>query len=218
MRLATLRRTDDRMTIESSSAHDTRLNGRVTVPGPDAPRIERAVHDILDAIGEDPNREGLRDTPARIARMYAEIFAGLYLDPTEHLRTQFDEGHDEMVILRDIPFYSVCEHHLAPFHGVAHVGYIPQGKVVGLSKLARVVEGFARRPQLQERLTCQVADAIMQKLEPDGVAVVVECEHLCLTMRGVRKPGSKMVTSAVRGQFKRSAVTRAEFFALVKNG
>ncbi len=177
-----------------------------------------ATRELLAAIGEDPQREGLRDTPARIARMYAEIFAGLYMDPAHYLQTQFDEGHDEMVILRDIPFYSVCEHHLVPFHGVAHVGYIPEGKVVGLSKLARVVDGFAKRPQLQERLTAQIADALMAALEPDGVAVVIECEHLCLTMRGVRKPGSKMVTSAVRGQFKQSPVTRAEFFALVKNG
>ncbi len=150
--------------------------------------------------------------------MYAELFAGLYFDPKEYLRTQFDEGHDEMVILRDIPFYSICEHHLLPFHGVAHVGYIPDGRVVGLSKLARVVDGFARRPQLQERLTTQIADAIMEALQPDGVAVVIECEHLCLTMRGVQKPGCRMVTSAVRGTFKRSPVTRAEFFALVKNG
>jgi GTP cyclohydrolase I len=195
-----------------------RVDGRVPASGPDAVGIERAVRDLLQAIGEDPTREGLRATPSRVARMYAELFAGLYFDPAEYLRTQFDEGHDEMVILRDIPFYSVCEHHLLPFHGVAHVGYIPDGRVVGLSKLARVVDGFARRPQLQERLTTQIADAIMEALQPDGVAVVIECEHLCLTMRGVQKPGSKMVTSAVRGTFKRSPVTRAEFFALVKSG
>ncbi len=197
------------------TAHD---NGRVPITGPDTPRVERAVRELLAAIGEDPDREGLRGTPDRIARMYAEIFAGLYEDPLVHLRTQFDEGHDEMVILRDIPFYSTCEHHLVPFHGVAHVGYIPDGRVVGLSKLARVVEGFARRPQLQERLTAQIADAIMEALRPDGVAIVIEAEHLCLTMRGVKKPGSKMVTSAVRGAFKASAVTRSEFLALVKNG
>ncbi len=195
-----------------------RRNGRVPAAGLDTARVERAVHELLLAIGEDPAREGLRATPTRVARMYAELFAGLYFDPTEYLRTQFDEGHDEMVILRDIPFYSICEHHLLPFHGVAHVGYIPDGRVVGLSKLARVVDGFARRPQLQERLTTQIADAIMAALQPDGVAVVIECEHLCLTMRGVQKPGCKMVTSAVRGTFKRSPVTRAEFFALVKNG
>lgn len=190
----------------------------LTEAAPDAARIERAVRELLEAIGEDPEREGLRGTPARIARMYEEIFAGLYTDPAAHLRIQFDEGHDEMVILRDIPFYSVCEHHLVPFHGVAHVGYIPDGKVVGLSKLARVVDGFAKRPQLQERLTCQIADAIMTTLQPDGVAVVIECEHLCLTMRGIKKAGSKMVTSAVRGIFKRSPVTRAEFLSLVKSG
>lgn len=194
------------------------VNGAPLADGVDIPRVERAVRELLEAIGENPEREGLRGTPNRIARMYAEIFAGLYIDPATYLETQFDEGHDEMVILRDIPFYSMCEHHLIPFHGVAHVGYMPEGKVVGLSKLARVVDGFARRPQLQERLTCQIADAIMDALQPDGVAVVIECEHLCMTMRGVRKPGSKMVTSAVRGTFKRNAVTRAEFLSLVKNG
>jgi GTP cyclohydrolase I len=182
----------------------------------DGDRIERAVRDILVAIGEDPEREGLRETPARIARMYAEIFAGLREDPASHLSVMFTEGHDEMVILRDIPFYSTCEHHLAPFHGIAHVGYIPRGHVVGLSKLARVVETLARRPQLQERLTTQVADVLMDTLDPEGVAVVVEAEHLCMTSRGVKKPGAKMVTSAVRGSFERSAVTRAEFLALVQ--
>ena len=182
----------------------------------DAARIERAVRDILGAIGEDPEREGLRDTPARIARMYAEIFAGLDEDPAQHLAVGFSEGHDEMVILRDIPFYSTCEHHLVPFHGLAHVGYVPNGRVAGISKLARVVETLAKRPQLQERLTSQVADVLMDALQPDGVAVVVEAEHLCLTMRGVKKPGSRMVTSAVRGSFKRSAVTRAEFLSLVQ--
>ncbi len=184
----------------------------------DLARIEAAVREILVAIGEDPDRDGLRDTPGRVARLYAEVFAGLAVDPLESAPTTFPEDHREMVILRDIPFYSVCEHHLVPFHGVAHVGYIPDGKVVGLSKLARVVEGFARRPQLQERLTGQIADAIMDALQPDGVAVVIECEHLCLTMRGVKKPGSKMVTSAVRGRFRESALTRAEFLSLVKNG
>jgi GTP cyclohydrolase IA len=206
------------MTLDADLSRRRPANGRVAAGAPDSARIERAVREILEAVGEDPDREGLRDTPARIGRMYAEIFAGLYLDPAAYLQTQFDEGHEEMVILRDIPFYSMCEHHLVPFHGVAHVGYIPEGKVVGLSKLARVVEGFARRPQLQERLTGQIADSIMAALEPDGVAVVIECEHLCLTMRGVKKPGSKMVTSAVRGLFKASAVTRAEFLSLVKSG
>ncbi|MBI2760367.1 MAG: GTP cyclohydrolase I FolE [Chloroflexi bacterium] len=206
------------MTRETEERRRAVVNGRVAAEAPDSARIERAVRELLEAMGENPEREGLRDTPARIARMYGEIFAGLYLDPADYLRTQFDEGHDEMVILRDIPFYSVCEHHLVPFHGVAHVGYIPDGKVVGLSKLARVVDGFAKRPQLQERLTAQIADAIMLALNPDGVAVVIECEHLCLTMRGIKKAGSKMVTSAVRGLFKRSAVTRQEFFSLVKGG
>lgn len=150
--------------------------------------------------------------------MYEEIFAGLYEDPASHLAVGFAEGHDEMVILRDIPFYSTCEHHLVPFHGMAHVGYVPKGRVTGVSKLARVVETIAKRPQLQERLTSQIADVIMNTLEPDGVAVVVEAEHLCVSMRGVRKSGAKMVTSAVRGSFKGSAVTRAEFLALVRSG
>ena len=191
-------------------------NGAGRAAPMDAARIERAVRDMLGAIGEDPEREGLRDTPARIARMYAEIFAGLDEDPAQHLAVGFSEGHDEMVILRDIPFYSTCEHHLVPFHGLAHVGYVPNGRVAGISKLARVVETLAKRPQLQERLTSQVADVLMDALQPDGVAVVVEAEHLCLTMRGVKKPGSRMVTSAVRGSFKRSAVTRAEFLSLVQ--
>ena len=182
----------------------------------DGDRIARAVRELLAAIGEDPTREGLRETPARIARMYAEVFAGLHEDPAHHLRVGFMEAHDEMVILRDIPFYSMCEHHLIPFHGAAHVGYVPQGRVVGISKLARVVESLAKRPQLQERLTSQVADVIMAELQPDGVAVVVEANHLCLTMRGVKKPGATMVTSAVRGAFRRSAVTRAEFLSLVQ--
>lgn len=206
------------MTLDPEISRRLQANGRIPREGPDTARIERAVRELLEAIGENSQREGLRGTPERIARMYAEIFAGLYIDPSVYLQTQFDEGHDEMVILRDIPFYSMCEHHLVPFHGVAHVGYMPDGRVVGLSKLARVVEGFARRPQLQERLTAQIADAIMASLKPDGVAVVIACEHLCLTMRGVKKPGSRMVTSAVRGSFKQSAVTRAEFLSLVKNG
>lgn len=181
----------------------------------DLPRIEQAVREILAAVGEDAGREGLRDTPRRIAKMYAEIFAGLHSDPTEHLKVGFEVAHDEMVILRNIPFYSLCEHHFLPFHGEAHVGYVPDGRVVGISKLARVVEGFARRPQIQEQLTSQVAEAIMESLHPDGVAVVIEAEHLCMTMRGVQKPGSRMVTSAMRGQFKQSSVTRAEFLSLV---
>jgi len=180
--------------------------------------VQRAVQDLIRALGEDPDREGLRDTPRRISQMYAEILAGLDVDPAEFLSVQFGNGYDEMVILRDIPFYSMCEHHFLPFHGVAHVGYIPDGRVVGISKIARVVEAFAKRPQLQERLTAQVADCIMRAVKPDGVAVVVEAEHLCMTMRGVRKPGSRMVTSAMRGGFRKQSVTRAEFLSLVQGG
>ena len=183
--------------------------------GVDGERIRAAVVELLEAVGDDPAREGLAETPRRIAGMYAEVFGGLAIDPAEYLQVGFEVAHDEMVILRNIPFYSMCEHHLLPFHGEAHVGYLPQGRVVGISKLARVVEAYARRPQLQERLTSQVAETIMGVLDADGVAVVVEAEHLCMTMRGVRKPGSRMVTSAMRGQFKRSSVTRSEFLALV---
>jgi GTP cyclohydrolase I len=185
-------------------------------PGVDAQRIERAVRDILEAIGEDPDREGLRDTPARVARAYAELFAGLRVDPKSYLKVSFGVPHDEMVILKDIPFYSVCEHHLMPFHGVCAVGYIPDGRVVGLSKLARLVEAYARRPQMQELLTGQIADTLMEVLEPDGVAVVIQAEHLCMTQRGAKKPGSRMVTSATRGAFRKNDVTRAEFLALVR--
>jgi GTP cyclohydrolase I len=185
-------------------------------PAFDAARIERAFREIIEAIGEDPEREGLRDTPERIARMYGELFGGLNVDPQSLLKTQFDVAHDEMVILKDIPFYSICEHHFMPFHGVAAVGYIPDGKVVGLSKLARLVEAFARRPQIQEQLTGQIADAIMEALEPDGVAVVIEAEHLCMTQRGVKKPGSRMVTSATRGLFRTENLTRGEFLSLVR--
>ncbi len=182
----------------------------------DLGRIERAIREVIEAVGEDPGREGLRETPVRVARMYAELFEGLHSDPREYLRVGFEAGHDEMVILRDIPFYSVCEHHFMPFHGVAAIGYIPDGRVVGLSKLARLLDGYARRPQLQERLTGQVADALMETLQPDGVAVVIEAEHLCMTQRGVKKPGSRMVTSATRGQFRQNQVTRAEFLSLVR--
>lgn len=181
----------------------------------DKARIEAAVHEILIAVGDDPERPGLRDTPRRIAETYAEIFAGMTANATDVLRVGFDEGHDEMVILRDIPFYSMCEHHLLPFHGIAHVAYIPNGRVVGVSKIARLVDVIARRPQLQERLTCQIADTLMAALQPDGAAVSVEAEHLCMTMRGVKKPGSLMVTSAMRGTFASQHVTRAEFLALL---
>jgi GTP cyclohydrolase IA len=185
-------------------------------PPPDLARIEAAVREIIEAIGEDPGREGLVDTPARVSRMYAELFEGLRVDPGEYLKVGFEAGHDEMVILRDIPFYSVCEHHFMPFHGTAAVGYIPDGRVVGVSKLARLVDAYARRPQLQERLTSQVADALMDTLEPDGVAVVIAAEHLCMTQRGIKKPGSRMVTSATRGTFRQNEVTRAEFLSLVR--
>jgi len=184
-----------------------------------APKIEEAVRMILEAIGEDPEREGLRDTPARVARMYQEIFCGLWEEPEEHLHKVFSEEHEEMVLVKDIPLYSMCEHHLLPFYGKAHVAYIPRnGNITGLSKLARVVEGYAKRPQLQERLTGQIADSIMRRLDPQGVLVVIEAEHMCMTLRGVKKPGSKTVTSAVRGLLGKSHATRAEAFALINNG
>jgi GTP cyclohydrolase I len=185
-------------------------------PPADQERIARAFREMILALGEDPEREGLRDTPDRVARMYAELFEGLRVDPKSLLKVQFTAGHDEMVILRDIPYYSMCEHHFMPFHGVAHVGYIPDGCVVGLSKLARLVEAYARRPQIQEQLTGQIADALMDALQPDGVGVVIEAEHLCMTARGVKKPGSRMVTSATRGLFRQNDVTRAEFLSLVR--
>ncbi len=183
----------------------------------DTAKIEAAARAILEAIGEDLNREGLRDTPQRIAEMYTELFSGVNMDAKAELSVGFEVGHREMVILRDIPFYSLCEHHLLPFYGVAHVGYIPneEGRVVGISKLARVVEIFAKRPQLQERMTTQIADAILEALQPDGVAVVIQAEHLCMTMRGIKKPGSNVVTSATRGIFRSRAATRAEFLSLV---
>ncbi len=174
------------------------------------------MREIVEAVGEDPEREGLRGTPERVARMYTELFEGLRIDPKELLSVGFEVEHDEMVILKDIPFYSVCEHHFMPFHGVAAVGYIPDGRIVGLSKLARLVDAYARRPQVQEQLTGQIADALMDALRPDGVAVVIEAEHLCMTARGVKKPGSRMVTSATRGTFRKSEVTRAEFLLLVR--
>ncbi|MBB0246880.1 GTP cyclohydrolase I FolE [Streptomyces alkaliphilus] len=182
----------------------------------DEKRAENAVRELLIAVGEDPDREGLRDTPARVARSYREIFAGLWQTPEDVLTTTFDLGHDEMVLVKDIEVFSSCEHHLVPFTGVAHIGYIPSasGKITGLSKLARLVDVFARRPQVQERLTTQVADSLMRILEPRGVIVVIECEHMCMTMRGVRKPGAKTTTSAVRGQL-RDSTTRAEAMSLI---
>ncbi len=197
------------------------VNGEIT-GGPvedsvDLPRIERAVREILLAIGEDLDRDGLKRTPARVARAYAEMFAGLRVDPATVLTTTFEEDHEEMVVVRDIEVYSSCEHHLLPFHGVAHVGYIPgaHGRITGLSKLARLVEVYARRPQVQERLTSQIADMLMEQLDPYGAIVVLECEHLCMSMRGVRKPGSRTVTSAVRGWFGKSAAARAEAMSLI---
>ncbi|MDA4108290.1 GTP cyclohydrolase I FolE [Mycolicibacterium holsaticum] len=183
----------------------------------DQAAVEAAIFDLLVAVGEDPYRDGLRDTPARVARAYREIFAGLYSDPDDVLTAMFDEQHDELVLIKQIPMYSTCEHHLVSFHGVAHVGYLPgeDGRVTGLSKIARLVELYARRPQVQERLTGQIAEAIMNKLNPRGVIVVVEAEHLCMAMRGVRKPGAITTTSAVRGQFKTDATSRAEALHLL---
>ena len=183
----------------------------------DLERAERAVRELLVAIGEDPTREGLQQTPARVARSYAEIFAGLHADPDDVLETTFDEHHDELVLVKDIPLYSTCEHHLVTWHGTAAVGYVPgdDGRITGLSKLARLVDLYAKRPQVQERLTSQVADAVMRRLEPRGVIVVVEAEHLCMAMRGVRKPGARTMTSAVRGIFKSDPRTRAEALSLI---
>ena len=183
----------------------------------DRERVERAVREILSAIGEDPDRDGLLRTPARVAEMYAEIFSGLAEDPSEHLVVTFEADHDEMVLVRDIALYSACEHHLVPFHGKAHVAYIPNedGRITGLSKLARLVDGFAKRPQVQERLTTQIADALVTALAPRGAFVMIEAEHLCMSMRGVRKPGTLTVTSAVRGLFKDSPSTRAEVMAML---
>ena len=189
------------------------------IAGVDEVRAAAAVRELLIAIGEDPDREGLRQTPARVARAYSEIFGGLFVDPETVLQTTFDEHHDELVLVKDIPLYSTCEHHLVPWHGVAAVGYIPgeDGRITGLSKLARLVDLYARRPQVQERLTSQVADAVMRRLDPRGVIVVVEAEHLCMAMRGVRKPGSRTVTSAVRGLFQSDPRSRAEAIALINN-
>ena len=193
------------------------MSAAADVPRIDQPRIERAITEILLAIGEDPERDGLRDTPARVARAYAEQFAGLGQKPESVLTTVFDAGHDEMVLVRDIDVYATCEHHLIPFFGVAHVGYIPneKGQLTGLSKLARLVDLYARRPQVQERMTSQIADGLMGVLEPGGVIVVIEAEHLCMAMRGVRKPGARTVTSAVRGSFRDNESTRAEAMSLL---
>nr|WP_281702948.1 GTP cyclohydrolase I FolE [Cryptobacterium curtum] len=183
----------------------------------DLDKVAQGVRLVLEGIGEDPNREGLRKTPERVAKMYAECFAGLYVDPASYFETTFDENHEEMVLVRDIPFYSMCEHHLAPFFGRAHVAYVPaeDGRICGISKLARLVDAFARRPQVQERLTSQIADTLVEQLHPQGVIVVMEAEHLCMSMRGVKKPGSKTTTSAVRGLFRRNPATRAEALSLI---
>lgn len=205
-----------RATLRQRSPRDG--TGAQEQPSPiDKPRIQRAVREILEAIGEDPDRDGLFRTPERIADMYDEIFAGLHTDPAEQLSTTFDADHDEMVMVRDITLYSMCEHHLVPFLGRAHVAYIPgdDGKITGLSKLARLVENLSRRPQVQERLTTQIADALESVLQPNGVFVVLEAEHLCMSMRGVRKPGSLTVTSAVRGLFKTNPATRSEAMSLI---
>ena len=190
----------------------------MTNPKVDRERAEAAVRELLIAVGEDPDREGLVETPARVARAYEEVFAGLHEDPKVHLEKSFSENHRELVLVRDIPIYSTCEHHLVPFYGVAHIGYIPgpEGKVTGLSKLARVADMYAKRPQVQERLTQQIADAIVEKLHASAVIVVIECEHLCMAMRGIRKPGATTTTSAVRGGFQNNAASRAEVLSLIR--
>jgi GTP cyclohydrolase I len=202
------------MTQQDSAIH---LDNSSAIAPFDAERAERAIRELLIAVGEDPDRDGLKETPARVARAYVEMFGGLHVNPDDVLATTFDVGHDELVLVKDIPMYSTCEHHLVSFHGVAHVGYIPgpTGQVTGLSKLARLVDLYAKRPQVQERLTTQIADAIVRRLDPRGVIVVIEAEHLCMAMRGIRKPGATTTTSAVRGQFKTSAVSRGEALDLI---
>lgn len=202
---------------DQRTAHGPASNGQAPV---DKPRIEAAIREILLAIGEDPDRDGIRDTPARVARMYEEVFAGMRESPDHHLQVTFEADHDEMVMVRDIPLYSHCEHHLIPFIGHAHVAYIPndEGRVTGLSKLARLVDAYAKRPQVQERLTTQIADEIERTLQPKGVMVVIVAEHLCMSMRGVRKPGSTTVTSAVRGLFRDNEATRAEAMKFIDTG
>ena len=181
----------------------------------DGPAVERAMASMIEAVGEDPSREGLQDTPRRVAHAYAELFSGVGKDPKEELASAFEEEYRDMVILRDMPFYSMCEHHFLPFFGQVHLGYLPDGKVVGVSKLAKVVDTLAKRPQMQERLTAQIAEAIQEAIHPDGVVVVTWAEHLCMTMRGIKKPGTKVVTSAIRGDFRNCSVTREQFLSLV---
>jgi GTP cyclohydrolase IA len=199
-----------------SMPNNTKTNKTSRSTTIDKAKIAKAVASIIEAVGENPQREGLVGTPRRIAEMYAEVFAGIHDDPREELQVGFEEGHHEMVILKDISFYSMCEHHFLPFHGLVHVGYIPNGRVVGASKVGRVIEILAKRPQLQERLTTQIANTMVEVLEPKGVAVVIQAEHLCMTMRGVKKPGSNIVTSAMRGLFQKSPLTRSEFLSLVQ--
>jgi GTP cyclohydrolase I len=184
----------------------------------DGEKIEKAIKEIIEAIGEDPSREGMRETPQRVAEMYTELFQGLHKDASEDLEVGFEMGHREMVVIKDIPFYSMCEHHLLPFFGVAHVGYIPndEGRIVGISKLARVVETIARRPQVQERMTTDIADTIYKGLKASGVGVVIQAEHMCMIMRGIKKPGSNVITSALRGAFRSRAASRAEFFSIIQ--
>jgi len=201
--------------VGSTSGELSESNGAPETAQVDLPRIERAIREILAAVGEDPNREGLRETPARVARMYAELFAGLHDEPRLHLRKFFTEKYDEMVLVRDISFNSMCEHHLLPFTGVAHIGYVPNGKVVGLSKLARVVESVSHRPQVQERMTEQIANLLIEELDVKGVAVVIEATHSCMTIRGVRKPGSICVTSAMKGIFRSNLSSRSEVMTLI---
>jgi GTP cyclohydrolase I len=195
--------------------HEADTNGELTTTKVDLPRIERAVREILAAVGEDPDREGLQETPARVARMYAELFSGLHAEPRQHLKKFFTEAYDEVVLVRDISFHSMCEHHLLPFMGKAHIGYVPNGKVIGLSKLARVVEEVARRPQVQERMTEEIANLLEEELDAKGVAVVVEATHSCMTIRGIRKPGSLCVTSAMKGLFRSNLSSRSEIMQLI---
>jgi len=208
---------DDELDYLAARLVDGKLTGVPVEERVDLARIEKAVREILLAVGEDPDRDGLRRTPARVARAYAELFAGLRIDPAKVLATTFEANHEELVLVRDIEVFSLCEHHLLPFRGVAHIGYIPgeHGRITGLSKLARLVEVYARRPQLQERLTSQIADLLMTKLDPRGVLVVLECEHMCMAMRGIQKVDSRTITSAVRGLFQRDAKSRAEAMTLI---
>jgi GTP cyclohydrolase I len=211
-------RNDEPVSLQGSLTGEADDSPRTPSPAVDQPRIQRAVREILAAVGEDPDREGLLETPARVARMYAELFAGLHEDPRIHLRKFFTEKYDEVVLVRDISFNSMCEHHMLPFMGTAHIGYLPNGRVVGLSKLARVVEVVSRRPQVQERMTETIADLLVEELDAKGVAVVIEATHTCMTIRGIRKPGSLCVTSAMRGVFRSHLSSRSEIMTLIYGG